>query len=210
MEEPRPRPPEAKRSRRRSSQEVRALILDAARTEFALNGFEGATTRAIAQRAGVLESLIFGNFGSKGALFGQAIMEPINAAFSEGVFASEIHPIEQSETRMLEFIKPVYAAYRKNSDLFDAMVKSSNHKSQQFGELMEEYFTKSEERLRAALGGKGSVIDIEPGLSVRLLYGMLISTILLRGWMFPHGEPDEDKVVIALAKIMSKAVSSSA
>src|ERR1700709_756838 len=48
-------------------------ILEAARVEFAANGFDGATIRAIAARAGVDPSLVMQHHGSKAALFRSAV-----------------------------------------------------------------------------------------------------------------------------------------
>src|SRR4051812_7979645 len=53
-------------------------ILDAARTEFAARGFDGATIRGIAGAAGVDASLVMQHFGSKGALFNAAVQLPAN------------------------------------------------------------------------------------------------------------------------------------
>jgi AcrR family transcriptional regulator len=48
-------------------------ILQAARAEFAEHGFDGATIRAIAARAGVDSSLVMQHNGSKAALFRSAV-----------------------------------------------------------------------------------------------------------------------------------------
>jgi AcrR family transcriptional regulator len=58
----------------------RCRILDAARKVFGEYGFRGATTRRIAQEAGVNEVTLFRTFGSKAAL----IAEAVNAAALEG------------------------------------------------------------------------------------------------------------------------------
>ena len=64
---------------RRDAQEA---ILDAAEMVFAENGFHGATTRAIAERAGANAALIHYYFGSKEALF-----ETVFARRSEAINA---------------------------------------------------------------------------------------------------------------------------
>jgi AcrR family transcriptional regulator len=51
-------------------------ILEAARQEFAMHGFDGATIRGIAGAAGVDASLVMQHFGSKGALFNAAVQLP--------------------------------------------------------------------------------------------------------------------------------------
>ncbi|WP_218612380.1 TetR/AcrR family transcriptional regulator [Pseudonocardia sp. KRD291] len=56
--------------RRRRSE---ATILDAARHLFAEVGYERATIRAVAQRAGIDPALVMQNFGSKDGLFAAAV-----------------------------------------------------------------------------------------------------------------------------------------
>src|SRR5262249_61273440 len=61
--------------RRRDRDQVRRLMLDAARELFAAKGFT-ATTREIAERATVTEQLLFNHFGSKQQLFAAAVVRP--------------------------------------------------------------------------------------------------------------------------------------
>lgn len=53
--------------------ELRDRILAAATAVYSENGFRGATTRRIAERAGVNEITLFRHFGSKGRLLHEAI-----------------------------------------------------------------------------------------------------------------------------------------
>lgn len=55
--------------RARDAKPARTRILEAARKEFGLKGFDGARVESIARRAGVNKSLIFYYFESKEALF---------------------------------------------------------------------------------------------------------------------------------------------
>lgn len=86
-----PRKP-AKRKRARTPIGAhREAILRAARAEFAAHGFAGATTVAIAKRAGVTQPLIHHHFGSKqklwtailNELFG-ALRDALDRAYTEG------------------------------------------------------------------------------------------------------------------------------
>ncbi len=61
---------------RRSRGEPRRLLLDAARDLFSRQDYRSTTTREIAETAGVAEHLIFRNFGSKAALFREALVVP--------------------------------------------------------------------------------------------------------------------------------------
>jgi AcrR family transcriptional regulator len=76
----------AARATRRSRGEPRRLLLDAARDLFARQDYRSTTTREIAEAAGVAEHLLFRNFGSKAALFREALVVPFTSfvdAFSE-------------------------------------------------------------------------------------------------------------------------------
>jgi AcrR family transcriptional regulator len=64
------------RSRDAKRAESSLRILTAAREEFALRGFEGATIRSIADRAGVHASLVMQHHGSKASLFATAVALP--------------------------------------------------------------------------------------------------------------------------------------
>lgn len=66
------------RGRRPAGADTRGVLLDAARVEFTERGYEGATVRAIAQRAGVDPAMVNHWFGSKDALFVAAMEIPVN------------------------------------------------------------------------------------------------------------------------------------
>lgn len=59
--------------RRRDAQDTRRRLLEAASALFAERGYERATVREIADRAGVNQALLFRYYGSKRALFGEVV-----------------------------------------------------------------------------------------------------------------------------------------
>ncbi|HEY3669580.1 MAG TPA: TetR/AcrR family transcriptional regulator [Acidimicrobiia bacterium] len=61
---------------RRKRGEPRRLLLEAARELFSSQGYSGTSTREIAERAGVSETLMFRYFGSKVGLFREALVAP--------------------------------------------------------------------------------------------------------------------------------------
>jgi AcrR family transcriptional regulator len=69
-----------RRGRRPGGTDTRAELLDAARIEFAQRGYEGATVRVIADRAGVDPAMVNHWFGGKEALFSEALQLPVNPA----------------------------------------------------------------------------------------------------------------------------------
>lgn len=78
---------------------TRELILDTALEAFSQRGFDGASTRSIAQQAGVNQGLIPYYFGSKGALWREAVDRAFAALRSEvGELVGE--PARRSDGRI--------------------------------------------------------------------------------------------------------------
>lgn len=71
---------EKRRGPRQDGVEPREAIIDAARRQFAEQGFDGATMRAIAREAGVDPALVSYYFGSKSGLFVESLRLPVNPA----------------------------------------------------------------------------------------------------------------------------------
>ena len=71
--------PERRRGRRPGGADTRAALLAAAREIFTESGYDGATVRAIARRAGVDAAMVNHWFGGKEALFAEAVLDvPFN------------------------------------------------------------------------------------------------------------------------------------
>ncbi|HET9254617.1 MAG TPA: TetR family transcriptional regulator [Pseudonocardiaceae bacterium] len=66
------------RGRRPAGENTRAALLDAARQEFTERGFDGATVRTIAARAGMDPAMVNHWFGGKDGLFVAALQLPVN------------------------------------------------------------------------------------------------------------------------------------
>jgi AcrR family transcriptional regulator len=72
--------PTKRRGRRRGGADTKAALLDAAREEFAHQGYDGATVRSIAARASVDPAMVNHWFGGKEGLFTAVVSIPINPA----------------------------------------------------------------------------------------------------------------------------------
>ncbi|MGH3824543.1 MAG: TetR/AcrR family transcriptional regulator [Pseudonocardiaceae bacterium] len=66
------------RGRRPAGENTRAALLDAARVEFTERGFDAATVRTIAARAGMDPAMVNHWFGGKDGLFVAALQLPVN------------------------------------------------------------------------------------------------------------------------------------
>ena len=67
--------PSRRRGRRPGGTDTKAALLDAAREVFSEAGYDGATVRAIATRAGVDAAMVNHWFGSKEGLFVKAVLQ---------------------------------------------------------------------------------------------------------------------------------------
>jgi AcrR family transcriptional regulator len=78
------------RARRLTAEARRSSILKAARRAFSETGdMNGTTIRAIAERGGISEGVIYRHFESKDQLFYEAVVEPLREAVDELVAATE-------------------------------------------------------------------------------------------------------------------------
>lgn len=191
------------RRTRRSTGQIRSLILDAAREVFAERGFAGASTRLIAERAEVAHHLIFGNFGSKSALFAEAVIEPFEANFAEFVALCENLPADRQH-RNLQYVHSLYPFLRDNAGLLHALIKSTGERGTDHVPGLDAYFASAEERLRSQYEQRGLHLDVPPHLMVRYTFGTLVGAVLLRDWFFPGSAPDEELAELALARIVFK------
>jgi AcrR family transcriptional regulator len=68
-------PDTKRRGRRPAGADTKTALLDAAKAVFSEQGYEGATVRAIAKRAGVDAAMVNHWFGGKEALFARAVLQ---------------------------------------------------------------------------------------------------------------------------------------
>ena len=107
-------------ARRRPRGEPRRLLLDAARELFARQDYRSTTTREIAQAAGVTEHLLFRHFGSKAALFREALVLPFTSFVDEfGRTWQSVVPEETKEEELTEhFVGQLYDVFVQHQGLF--------------------------------------------------------------------------------------------
>jgi AcrR family transcriptional regulator len=74
---------EAPRRKRLTGPERRVTILVAAREVFLEEGFSGARTRAIAERAEITEAVLYRHFASKEEIFDAAVLAPLGELLDE-------------------------------------------------------------------------------------------------------------------------------
>ncbi len=104
---------------RRARGTPRLLPLDAARDLFARQDYRSTTTREIAEAAGVAEHLLFRHFGSKAALFHEALVVPFTSFVDDFKTRWESHvPWETDEDEMgRQFVGALYDLFVEHRGL---------------------------------------------------------------------------------------------
>lgn len=119
-------PTEASPSTRRPRGAPRKLLLDTARARFAGQDYRSTTTREIAQAAGVTEHLLFRHFGSKAALFREALVLPFTDFVEEfGRTWQSVVPEETDEVELARrFVGQLYDVFVEHQGLLLTLMAS--------------------------------------------------------------------------------------
>ena len=133
--------------------DVREQLLDAALKVFANAGFRGATTRRIAQEAGVNEVTLFRQFGSKEGLILEAVLRAVTRLRDEAILP--VVPCDPA-AELLDWTRRHYDFVVTNSRLIKAaMADAASHPDMacigdRIGSSIEQTLGAYLERLRAA------------------------------------------------------------
>jgi AcrR family transcriptional regulator len=114
-----PTPPTNGKATRRPRGEPRRLLLDAARELFARQDYRSTTTREIAEAAGVAEHLLFRHFGSKAALYREALVDPFTSFMDDfaDTWRSLVPEETDEETLAGQFVGELYDLFAQHRGL---------------------------------------------------------------------------------------------
>ena len=104
----------------------RRLLLNAARDLFARRDYRSTTTREIAEAAGVTEHLLFRHFGSKAALFREALVLPFTNFVDEFGRAWGSVVLEETDEEELarQFVGQLYDVFVEHRGLLVTLLAS--------------------------------------------------------------------------------------
>jgi AcrR family transcriptional regulator len=201
-------PPSAERRARRAPGEIHDLILDAARRSFNERGYARATTRDIAARAEVNETLLFRNFGSKANLFAEAVLEPMADFLSQWLELTDPSTDAVSDLLQERFTDSLYASVTENrgmlltffaTSVFEPEVLAGHAATTRVEGALDDLADACEERL-VRLGVDTSEMDVR--ISARATIAMILGVALFEEWLLPHGahRPSRSEVVEELTR----------
>jgi AcrR family transcriptional regulator len=188
---------EQPRRGRRAPVEVRDLVLEAAHALFTAQGYHGTKTRQIADRAGVGESVVFRNFGSKAELFEVAILTPFVGFLESWARSWSSEPLDAADPEEItrSFVKGFYGIALEHRDLLrtlmTAQVKGVDDALATVAAAVSQQFAASLQIMRGMLlehGGARQWEGIDPPVTVAVAVGSVLSMVVLDEWIFPAGE----------------------
>lgn len=195
---------------RRGSKHVRALILDAARELFAAKGYDGTTTKEISRLSSVAEPVMFGNFGSKAALFNAAVAEPFTAAI-ERYEESWHRPDETVESRVERYVRDLYELARANKVLLlSALLRRSiGDNGDEEGILLDRIATVVQGMQHdPVMMNRARTYELDTPASIAATAAMVIGVVLLEELFFARGtrKPGRDRMIAELTNTILHGV----
>jgi AcrR family transcriptional regulator len=188
------RSPDTPVKRRRSSEQVRLALLDAASEAFARSGYGGASTKEIATRARTAESSIYTHFGSKAELFTEAVLEPFIGFLGDykQAFRAEMNNSRDDRQFIAAMVEQLYDHLHEQRHSVLALISASGEPEAQpairravaaMNDMFEELFDLSREVWQFRGG-----FELERArLWHRLMTGMMISVTALEPLLLPDG-----------------------
>lgn len=184
-------------------------LLRAALEVFAEVGFEGATTREIASRAGVAEKTLFQHFGSKSGLFSEAAQPLLVSLLGPRVFTDLRQVIERAggrfEDRLLAIAKNRIAATTRDPALLKLLLQELLLRPSFRAPFIAHWKAHLLGPMRAAIEGaiaKGELREMPPGRFLRLLVSVVVGYAVTRHLLLPDEAWDDEEELAATIDIL--------
>ena len=197
-------PARERRGRRPGGPDTRSGVLDAARYEFSERGYDGATVRAIAARAGVDAALVHHYFGTKEQLFVAVMEVPLEPSW----IVEQVAEADRGELgqRVARTFFQVWGDPLRRGPLF-AMLRSAmtNEKA---AALLRQFVT------RTLLARLSPMLSDAPDRELRteLMVSQLIGIGMLRYVVQaePLASASEEEIVAMVAPVLQRYVDATA
>jgi AcrR family transcriptional regulator len=155
----------------------RIQIMEAAKELFARQGFEGTTTREIAQGAGVNEAIIFRHFPSKEDLYWAIIDRESELAGWLPALKRQLTPGASDRAIFAGIAEEILTRRAQDSDLSRLLLFSAlenRERSQRFFQThVADYYEFIAEYIRKRIAA-GAFRDVDPLLAARGFVGMIV------------------------------------
>ena len=200
-----------RRRPRRRPGEVRELLVGAAREAFVDAGYQGASLRQIALKAGTTQAVLYRYFPSKSQLFEEAVLRPF-----EDFVAHLVDDWRKTSVSVLStadliagFTRSLYDFTVRHRGLIMALLAADAHSE----DPMTETKTSFAQTIHAVVGralddaANRGWADIDVEVAAPATMAMIISTALLDDWLFPHTErPNRERILNEMIRYEIRAI----
>jgi AcrR family transcriptional regulator len=197
---------------KRSTEQIRALLLNSARNRFAVLGYARTTTREIAEHAGVSEYLLFKHFGSKAALFEVAVADPFRRAIDDflGRWGPGSGRPHAAEATAYEFVDGLYGLVEGQRELLMALLgadASDPDGAPMDGQPLVPLLDELERLGTYELGAPGHA-GVNQRVVVRCMFGMVAFVGAFQNSLYPRGvpRPHREQVVHEMTMLLVHGV----
>lgn len=198
----------ASRRPRRDAAAIRSLLLNSALDLFAQRGFAGTSTREIALNAGVSEALLFRHFGTKVALFEEAVVKPFGRFINDYVDRWEADSEAHDDVAGLaqDYIGGLYDLLREHKHIVVALVATHAYE-ENLDHVVSKSFTVPMERLESlvtSLTAANQYPNVDSALATRATISMVMGMAVLDEWLYKPGKrrPARARVVNEMTQML--------
>lgn len=171
--------------RRPGKSTTRQELLDAAREVFADRGVDGATTREIAQRAGVDPAMIAHYFGSKGGLF-------------EAVTALQVDPRQvvapvleaNPEDAARQLLTALLRVWDAHASVLTAVLRSATRNKALAAQMRTFILERAVGPVAARFAPSEEEVDVRAALLASQIAGLVLTRYVLRWEPLASADPD--------------------
>ena len=206
------RAPAAKR-KRRSRDVILNRIVRAASAEFKRRGYSGTTTAAIARKAQVTEAQLFRYFQSKSNLFRETIFKPLDRHFLKFVNRHVPDFNEAASVREMtrRYTSELQRFISKHADVLRSLMVAQRYDPATLQaaaqiDSLRTYFDRCAAITSARIRVKPKV---DPKLTVRVSFVVVLGCVLFRRWIFPSGLASEREIAAAIGDFVMGGVAES-
>lgn len=168
---------------RLNAQDRRQHLLDAAAELFSRRGYEGTTTRQIADAAGVTEALIFRHFPNKEDLYWEIIEDRCRTRGAKERLQERLGSGDSDEAVFSAIAADILGRHTRDPQLFRLLLFSALEQHELshrfFRTHISEYYEQLADRIRERIR-QGKFRRVDPLLAARSFIGMLMHYFLIQ------------------------------
>lgn len=152
--------------------------------------------------------MLFRYYGNKAILFDEVVAQPFNRLIQD--FIAQRPGSTDPKAHEHHIFTTIYELIETNRALFIALLSSKGGHGEEgsppnFSGLQSFFEAGAAEQLQK-YAAVGKAPSFPMGTALRLTFGMLAASVLLRDWLFPENAPSQDEMIGMLERLVNRAL----